>query len=249
VLAELRAEIAALAGNAERDAGQVMPFGVTPLDVHLADGGLRLDALHDFAPASTAMGDEAAAALFVAGLGARAALRRDAPALWVGGGRDLFAPGLAQAGLDPARLIRADAGCEEDMLAAMEDGLRHGALGAVIGETAKIGMVALRRLQLAAAEGGTPALLLRRWRRSGIDPLAQPSIAVTRWRIATAPSLPLPVPGVGRACWHVELVRQRGGPEADWIVEGCDAEGRLALPAGSGDRSAAADRRTDRQAA
>ena len=41
----------------------------------------------------------------------------------------------------------------------MEDGLRHGALAAVVGEVQRADMVATRRLQLAAMSGNTPALL------------------------------------------------------------------------------------------
>ena len=74
-----------------------------------------------------------------------------------------------------------------------------------------LGLAAGRRLQLAAEEGGTTALMLRRWRKAGADPLALPSAAVTRWRIGCVPSERMPVPAVGRARWQVALVRQRGG--------------------------------------
>jgi protein ImuA len=103
-------------------------------------------------------------------------------------------------------------------------------------------MAAARRLQLAAEQGGTTALMLRRWRRSDADPLALPSAAMTRWRIACAPSGELPVPGVGRPRWHLTLVRQRGGESFECLVESPDAEGRLALPALPSDRSPAPDR-------
>jgi protein ImuA len=41
------------------------------------------------------------------------------------------------------------------------------------------------------------------------------------------------VAGVGRARWHVDLARQRGGEPFNIIMEGPDDEGRLALPAES----------------
>jgi hypothetical protein len=59
----------------------------------------------------------------------------------------------------------------------------------------------------------------------------QPTAATTRWRITTLPSTPLPVPGVGRARWLVELIRCRAGDSANFELEACDAKGRLALPA------------------
>jgi protein ImuA len=43
-------------------------------------------------------------------------------------------------------------------------------------------------------------------------------------------SAPLPVPGIGRARWLVELIRWRAGESADFEVEASDAKGRLALP-------------------
>jgi len=51
-----------------------------------------------------------------------------------------------------------------------------------------------------------------------------------RWRVTTLPSTPLPVPGVGRARWLVELIRCRAGESAHFELEACDAKGRLALP-------------------
>jgi len=64
----------------------------------------------------------------------------------------------------------------------------------------------------------------------------------------SAPSVPLPIPGVGPPRWHIELARQRGGPGFSLIMEACDAQGRLALPAVSGNRPDRADG-SERQAA
>jgi len=212
-----------------------LPFGMAAVDATLADGGLRLDALHEVAGASPGLGDDAAATLFLAGIAARAW----GPVLWVVRRRDLFAPGLAQAGLAPHRLIYAEAQDDADLLAIMEEGVRHRGLGAVIGEVKRAEMAATRRLQLAAEGGRTIALILRRHGRADADPLAVPSAAVTRWRVATAPSTPLPVEGVGRARWRIELMRQRGGAPGIWTVEACDETGRCALPAALADRAAA----------
>jgi protein ImuA len=48
---------------------------------------------------------------------------------------------------------------------ALKEGLRHGGLGAVVAEVARLPMTALRRLQLAAEGSGTIVIALRRWRR------------------------------------------------------------------------------------
>jgi protein ImuA len=247
-LAALRAEISAIErsgfAGAERPC---LALGVDEVDRRLAGGGLAAG-LHEAAAAAPVPGDEAAATLFLAALAARFSRREGGAGqvLWALARRDLFAPGLAQAGLTPERVLYAECRSDEEVLAVMEEGLRHGALCAVIGETGRAGMAALRRLQLAAEEGGTAALLLRRWRKAGADPLGLPSAALTRWRIGNAPSAPLPFAaevgsGIGRARWHVALVRQRGGPPHQWLLEAPDAEARLALAARSGDRPDQAD--------
>jgi protein ImuA len=226
-LAALRAEVRALesAGSERHD---YLPFDVGAIDSRLAGGGLPVASLNEAAGERPGPADQAAATLFLASIAAR----RPGIVLWALGSRDLFAPGLAGAGLPPGRVLYAECGGDEDVLAVMEEGLRHGGLAAVIGEVGRAAMPATRRLQLAAEEGGTLALMLRRWRGNGEDPLAVPSAAVTRWRLACAPSAPLPVPGIGRPRWRLTLARQRGGAPFDLIVETPDAEARLALPSG-----------------
>ena len=239
IVAELRESLKKVAGDGLRRR-PVLPFGIATIDERLATGGLRLDSLHEIAAASPSPSDDAAATLFMAGIAARAW----GPVLWVVRRRDLFAPGLYQAGLAPERLIYAEAADDAELLALMEEGLRHRGLGAVVGEVKRAAMPNTRRLQLAAEGGKTVALLLKRHARAASDkgggnPLAVPSAAVTRWRIASAPSaaLPIGVAGVGRAMWRVELVRQRGGESAEWTMEACDETGRLALPARLADRT------------
>ncbi|MES2337869.1 MAG: protein ImuA [Pseudomonadota bacterium] len=238
VLATLREQLRAIEGSGfhRRPA---LPFGIGAIDGVLASEGLRLDALHEIAGASPSMGDDAAATLFLTGIAARAW----GPVLWVVRRRDLFAPGLAQAGLSANRVIYAEAQDDADLLGIMEEGLRHKGLGAVIGEAKRAGLAATRRLQLAAEGGRTIALLMKRHGRTADDPLGPPSAAVTRWRVATAPSTPLPVAGIGRARWRVELVRQKGGAPGQWILEGCDETGRCALPARLVDRAGQAAQR------
>jgi protein ImuA len=243
VLDALRAQLRAIECGRYRRR-EVLPFGVPGLDEVLAGGGLALDALHEVAGAGPDMADDCAATLFLAGIAARAW----GPVLWVVRRRDLFAPGLAQVGLGPHRVIYAEAADDAELLQLMEEGLRHRGLGAVIGEAKRVPMPATRRLQLAAEGGRTIALLLRRHGRAGVDPLEAPSAASTRWRVASAPSTPLPVAGVGRARWKLTLARQKGGEPHDWTVEACDETGRCALPARLADRPAAAGRANRRAA-
>jgi protein ImuA len=245
-LAALRAAVRAIERGARGGApAAVLPFGLAALDDRLAGGGLPVAALHEAAAASPAPGDAAATTAFLAGLAARLSRTRGAggvgQVLWAFVRPAPFPPGLAGVGLGPARVFYAECRDDAEALAVMEEGLRHGGLAAVAGEAGRMDMAAARRLQLAAEDSGTTALLLRRWRRDAADPLAAPSSAVTRWRIGAVPSAPLPCPGLGRACWRVALARQRGGPGAQWLVEAPDAEARFALAAGLRDRADPAD--------
>ena len=223
----LRDRIRALEQGGRNTTG-VLPFGVKDLDRHLPSGGLSLGAVHEIAGGGEEAVDGAAAALFAAGIAAR----RPGQVLWCVTRPDLFAPALRQAGLGPDRVIYVEAGDEPSLLACFEEGLRHPGLAAVVAETARLSLVASRRLQLAAEDSGGLGLAVRRWRRaSEAADFGQHTASATRWRISPAPSSPLPVPGVGRARWFVELIRCRGAEAADFTLEACDETGRLALPA------------------
>jgi protein ImuA len=235
-LAALRAEVRAIESAGRKEGRECLSFGAEAIDRRLEGGGLAIAALHEMVGERPGLTDDAAACLFIAGIAARL----PGTVLWTLSRRDLFAPGLMQAGLPPDRVIYAEARSDEEVLAVMEEGLRHGGLAAVVGEVGRVSMASTRRLQLAAEEGGTTALMLKRWRKAEEDPLGQPSAAMTRWRIACAPSEALPVEGVGRARWRLTLARQRGGEPFEILVEATDAEGRLALPAEPGDRQTAA---------
>lgn len=233
----LREQIARIEGR-NRRAKAVLPFGVAEVDARLPGGGLALGALHEVAGGGNGAIDGAAAALFSAGVAARTRGR----VLWCITRPDLFAPAFAQAGLVPDRVIYVEAGDDKAVLSCMEEGLRHGGLGSVVGEVARLSMTASRRLQLAAEGTGSVGIALRRWRRQAeAADFGQPTAAMTRWRISVMPSSPLPVPGVGRPRWLVELIRARAGDSADFELEACDDTGCLALPADLVHRPGAAE--------
>lgn len=241
-LARLRDQIARMERVDAGPARRAIPLGIAAIDTALPAGGLRLGALHEVAGSGPDTEHGAAAALFLGGLLAHI----PGPVLWVRQRPDLFAPGLACVGLHPARVVFADAG--KEVLAAMEEGLSHPGLAAVVGELSqKLTLIASRRLQLAAEQSGTLAALLRRSEKFDDPALSAPSAAVTRWRIAVLPSPPpLPhapsVPGLGPALWRLDLTRCRGGQPGSWIVEACDAAGRLTLVTHLADGSVAETR-------
>ena len=165
--------------------------------------------------------------------------------LWCLKRGDLYGPGLAGHGLDPARIVVVRAARDDDLLWAMEEGLRPprspGGVAAVVGEVGRLPMVAGRRLQLAAERSGVTAFLLRRWHTGGeaAAERARPSAATTRWRVAAIPSAPGGEPGIGQPRWRIELRRCRGGEAASWDTEVADATGALSLSAALADRPAA----------
>ncbi len=112
---------------------------------------------------------------------------------------------------------------EADALWVMEQGLKSAALGGVIGIVEGATLTQTRRLDFAARGGATPAILLRA-RGDGL------SAAWRRWRIAACPSAANPddplAPGAARL--HATLVRQRGGPPGDWLLD-LDAAGGVAV--------------------
>lgn len=238
VITDLRERISELEGVSARKAG-CLPFGVPEIDAVLPGGGLAYGALHEFAGGGSGTVDGAAAALCAAGIAART----KGPVVWCLTRPDLFFPALAQAGLHPDRVIFVESDKEEDVLANMEEGLCFGGIGAVVGELVRLPMTGSRRLQLAAERTGTIALAVRRWRRqTEANDFGQPTASTTRWRVSVMPSEELPVPGVGRAQWFLELMRVKAGECAEFLVRACDDQGRIDLSTGSTDRSDKAGR-------
>lgn len=207
-----------------------MPFGVPDVDAGLVDGGLRLDALHEVAGHTPALADERAATLFVAGIAARTW----GPILWVVRRRDLFAPRLERVGLTTDRLLLVEAADDAELLALMEEGLRHRALGAVVGQPRHAGLAATRRLQLAASGGRTIAMLLRRAPQTTVDPFKAASAAATRWRVGYAPPIAM-TRGRRRAIWMLTVAQQEGDA-VEAQVTACDRTGRCAPAEDSGQR-------------
>ncbi len=207
------------------------PLGLPALDAALG-GGLPRGCLQEVIPADGG----AAAAGFAAFLLARLvsqAEERGRGVLWASLGEgDLYPPGLARFGLDPAAMILLSAPSPAELLWAMEEALRSPALAGVVGEVDRIDLTAGRRLQLAAAAGGGVGFLLLRADR----PPAAVSTAALRWRVGAGPN----------RSWHVELLRRRGGRPGAWILEREDETDRLLVAAELGDGSAAPQARFSR---
>ncbi|MCP5374218.1 MAG: hypothetical protein H6907_20985 [Hyphomicrobiales bacterium] len=226
LLADLRARIRRLErghGKAGRDqVPAALTLGDPAIDGALPGGGLARAALHEVVgPPEEAMGGAmggtmGAATGFCAALLGRLAAGdgADGAILWCCRDHDLYGPGLAALGLDPARLLLVRGRRDADVLWAMEEGLRSGVPAAVVGQVAAPAAVALRRLHLAAETGGVTGFLLG---RAPADRQASP--AMTRWRVAPLPGgLPSGLSPWPAPRWRLELLRCRGGRPGSWDV-------------------------------
>ncbi len=219
----------------------IVPLGLPAIDSALPWGGLPRGAVHEILCGDP--GDGAPTAFLLALIGRQKAAGHAGPVLWISCRRDLFVPALPVYGCDPADFLFVRCTRGEEVLWAMEDGLRCPALAAVAGDVGRPDFLATRRLQLAANRSGVPLFLHRPLYRPPHRPLYRaekaterrmgqgsaltlaPSAAVTRWA-ATArlpdpagPETPAsPETGTGDPAWTVHLHRCRGGRPGRWPV-------------------------------
>ncbi|MDO1558664.1 hypothetical protein Q0812_04380 [Brevundimonas sp. 2R-24] len=216
-LQRLRDQLAALAPRGCVDVEDGFRLGMAPAD--LGVGPLARKGLHEVFAASSAQ------AVSANGFGLSLALRAAPPPLvWVLEDRALsevgapYGAGLHEWGLEPSDLVLVRVRSAQALLAAGEEALKSGAVGAVLmsgwGEGRAWSLTAGRRLALAAEAGAATALLIR----SGAKP--RPSAADTRWSVEAAPSAALEARAPGRPAFRAVLLRSRKGPAGgEWIME------------------------------
>lgn len=122
-----------------------------------------------------------------------------------------YGPGLAHFGIDPETLVLARPKTIVELLWAMEEAIACRAVAAVVADIASfhkaLDFTASRRLSLRSASAGTGAFLVR------YTDGREASAARFRWKIAPAPSGPLPfddrAPGLPRCRAVLEKGRLR----------------------------------------
>lgn len=147
--------------------------------------------------------------------------------LWCSYGRNLqewgplYGPGLASFGLEPKAFLHLRLNQPNDLLWALEEGLKNPAIDLVVGEIDRVSLNASRRLALLAnAHQRSPILL-----KSAGFSAAQgggSSAAWARWQIAAQPSPhnPFNPQAPGHTRWRVELVRSKSAPPGGrWLLE------------------------------
>ena len=213
-LAGLRQRIARLAtsgGFESRPAEGWLAAGHDAFDAAIG-GGLATGRTHEFF-AGDAL-DATSAAAFAALLALRTPGK--APLIWLrttdAGKRTgpIYAPGIAELGGDPGRLLLIETPDPRLLLACANDAIRCAGSAAVIveswGKFPLFDLTAGRRLALGARDAGTTLLMLR------LNATPAPSVAETRWSVAAAPSQELEANAPGAPAFDLDLLRWRGGP-------------------------------------
>jgi hypothetical protein len=139
---------------------ETVPTGFRRLDERLPGGGWPGATLIELLSPGPGIGE---LQLLVPALRALTAPERR-PARWVAWlspPHVPYAPALASAGLEPARMLIVRPRTGLDVLWAMEQALRSGACAAVLGWVGAVDGNALRRLKLAAEEGASLGVLFR----------------------------------------------------------------------------------------
>ncbi|USI76951.1 MULTISPECIES: ImuA family protein [unclassified Sphingopyxis] len=237
ILAGLRQRIARLAadgGFESRRTDGWLESGHARFDAAIG-GGLAVGRTHEFFAADAL--DATSAAAF-AGL---MALRTPgkAPLIWLrttdAGKRTghIYAPGIAELGGDPDRLLLVETADPKMLLACANDAIRCAGSAAVIveswGKFPLLDLTAGRRLALGARDAGTTLLMLR------LNAVPAPSVAETRWSVAAAASHALEANAPGAPAFDLELLRWRGGSApARWRLDWNHDENRFGDTALSG---------------
>ena len=210
---------------------RALSFGPEAVDTRFGLGGLAFGA-HQ---AAAGPGDRTAVAVFAVLLLARlfkawpdrsALLVQEAETLQEDGA--LYGPGLHALGLDPGRMALVSARDGAEALRIVDEATRSGAVCAVVGDlrrgARKLDLALTQRLNVHAQQTSTLTLLLT-------PDLDGTSAAMSRWRVATAPSR-APRRYLGGPTLDLELVRNRLGRPGRWTLEWSseDEAFRLATP-------------------
>jgi protein ImuA len=183
-----------------------------PLKEAFPSGSFPLGAVHEFL--STHPEDAAATSGFVSGL-LSSLMGNSGITLWISSSRTLFPPALKSLGLEPDRFIFIDIQREKDVLWAVNEALKCGALSAVVGEVREMDFTTSRRLQLAVEHSKVTGFILRNNFRK-----LNTTACVSRWKITLLPSESIhDLPGIGFPKWRVELLRMRNGKSGVWDMQ------------------------------
>jgi protein ImuA len=212
IIAQLQKDILPLQGFRSISAGTAINVGWGQMDDAFPNGAFPLGAVHEFLCSGSE--DGAPTSGFIAGLLAPL-MRNRGVTIWISSSRKLFPPALKIFGIEPDRIIFLDLQKEKDVIWAMEEALKCGALAAVVGEMREISFTASRRLQLAVEQSQVTGFIFRCNPRN-----LNTTACVSRWRVTPLPSeTGDDLPGIGFPRWNVELLKVRNGKPGTWQIE------------------------------
>jgi len=205
-------------GHAQSGRPRLVATGFPAVDQDLPDGGLASGAVHEISGP------------LAHGFAARILSQLAGPVLWFRPQKEkalLYAPTLQAMGCRVEHWFIAYTPTPRDLLWGLEEGLRSGAVDAVVGEPeTALTMTASRRLQLAAERGKTLGLILTGQQPGVHQSVGQlspyqsvgqlsPSTLTSRWHISPAPSSD----PAGLARWQIHLLKLRNASAASWSVD------------------------------
>lgn len=178
-------------GDACARTAPARPSGFPALDAWLPGGGWPEGALTELFAAATGIGELSLLMPLCARL-----TQAGRWIVFVSPPHMPYAPGLAAAGVDLARLLLIEASSGKDRLWALEQSLKSRQCGAVLAWLPRVEPGSLRRLQLACEQGSTSGFLFMPEEAS-----RNASTAALRLRLAAAPEGEL----------DIRILKRRGG--------------------------------------
>jgi protein ImuA len=210
IIAGLQTDILRLQGFKPANS-MALDLGLGPIKDAFPNASFPLGCVHEFL--SEKKEDVAASSGFISGL-LSALMGSSGTTVWISASRTLFPPALKSFGIQPDHFIFIDLHKEKDVLWAMDEALKCGALAAVVGEMSEISFTESRRLQLAVEQSKVTGFILRHNTRK-----PNTTACVSRWKISSLPSESIDgLPGIGFPQWKVELLRIRNGRPNSWNV-------------------------------
>lgn len=211
IIAELQTEILRLEGFKPANSSTV-DLGLGPIRNAFPNATFPLGCVHEFL--SPKNEDDAATKGFIAGL-LGALMGSSGTSLWISSSRTAFPPALKNFGVNPEQFIFVDLKKDSDVIWAMDEALKCGALAAVVGEMPDISFTMSRRFQLAVEQSQVTGFLLRSTTKK-----VNTTACVSRWKITSLMSDPIEdLPGIGFPKWRVELLRIRNGRAGAWDIQ------------------------------
>lgn len=212
IISKLQTDILRLQGFKRESGNKSLDAGLGEIIKSFPNSTFPVGCIHEFLAQKKE--DSTVTSGFVAGL-INSLMINSGTALWISSSRTLFPPALKSFGIDPERFIFIDLKRERDVLWAMDEALKCGALSTVVGEMQNLNFMESRRLQLAVEQSQVTGFILR----NNLNKV-NTTACVSRWNITSLPSEEIEdLPGIGFPKWKIELLKVRNGKPGTWDIQ------------------------------